>query len=39
LCSRDFDDSQAQHDLERAQDELGAELSKIAPAREAKPAA
>ena len=30
---------QTQHDLERAQDELGAELSKIAPAREAKPAA
>lgn len=32
-------DIQAQYDLERAQDELGAELSKIAPAREAKPAA
>ena len=30
---------QAQYDLERAEDELGAELSKIAPAREAKPAA
>ena len=30
---------QAQYDLERAEDELGAELGKIAPAREAKPAA
>jgi addiction module HigA family antidote len=30
---------QAQYDLERAEDELGAELRKIAPAREAKPAA
>ncbi|HKN28233.1 MAG TPA: HigA family addiction module antitoxin [Roseiarcus sp.] len=30
---------QAQYDLGRAQDALGAELGKIAPAREAKPAA
>jgi antitoxin HigA-1 len=30
---------QAQYDLERAEDELGARLGKIAPAREAKPAA
>jgi plasmid maintenance system antidote protein VapI len=30
---------QAQYDLERAEDELGATLRKIAPAREAKPAA
>jgi antitoxin HigA-1 len=30
---------QAQYDLERAEDALGAELGKIAPAREAKPAA
>ena len=28
-----------QYDLERAEDELGATLCKIAPAREAKPAA
>ena len=30
---------QAQHDLERAQDELGTKLREIAPARETKPAA
>jgi addiction module HigA family antidote len=30
---------QTQYDLERAEDELGATLRKIAPAREAKPAA
>jgi addiction module HigA family antidote len=30
---------QAQYDLERAEDELGAELRKIAPTRETKPAA
>src|SRR5436853_481427 len=30
---------QTQYDLERAEDELGAELRKIAPARQAKPAA
>jgi antitoxin HigA-1 len=30
---------QAQYDLERVQDELGGKLRKIAPAREAKPAA
>ncbi|MBV9288655.1 MAG: HigA family addiction module antidote protein [Hyphomicrobiales bacterium] len=30
---------QAQYDLERAEDALGAELREIAPAREAKPAA
>ena len=30
---------QAQYDLERAEDELGAKLAKITPAREAKPAA
>ena len=30
---------QAQYDFERAEDELGAALNKIAPAREAKPAA
>jgi antitoxin HigA-1 len=30
---------QTQYDLERAEDELGAKLRKIAPAREAKPAA
>ena len=30
---------QAQYDLERAEDELGPKLSKIAPVREAKPAA
>jgi antitoxin HigA-1 len=30
---------QAQYDLERAEDALGAELGKIAPAREARPAA
>jgi len=30
---------QTQYDLERAEDELGAELRRIAPAREAKPAA
>jgi addiction module HigA family antidote len=30
---------QTQYDLERAQDDLGAELRKIAPARQVKPAA
>jgi addiction module HigA family antidote len=30
---------QAQYDLERAEDEIGAKLGGIAPAREAKPAA
>jgi addiction module HigA family antidote len=30
---------QVQYDLEHAEDELGAKLRKIAPAREAKPAA
>jgi antitoxin HigA-1 len=30
---------QAQYDLERAEDELGSALRKIAPARRAKPAA
>ena len=30
---------QTQYDLERAEDELGADLSRIAPAPEAKPAA
>ncbi len=30
---------QTQYDLERAEDELGATLRKIVPAREAKPAA
>jgi len=30
---------QTQYDLERAEDDLGAELRKIAPARQAKPAA
>ena len=30
---------QTQYDLDRAEDELGAELGKIAPRREAKPAA
>ena len=30
---------QAQHDLERAEDELGAKLRKITPAHESKPAA